>query len=189
MNLIRSARIYLASAVVASALFAGQAAAQEISESHMKAARAAVAAINATGDFDTILPRTALALKDQLLQQNPDLQDLIEQTVNEKAMAMAARRVDLEKEAASAYAKKFSEEDLNAIAAFYSSPAGQKLLTEGPGVSRAVIQAADIWQRGLARDLAQDVAKVLLEKAPKPPVAPTPDQPQPQPQPQTQPQN
>lgn len=183
MSLLGNVRICLATVAVSASLTLGQAAAQEISESHLKAARAAVAAINATGEYDDILPRTALALKDQLLQQNPDLQDLIETTVNEKAMLMAARRADLEKEAATVYAKVFSEEDLSAIAAFYTSPSGKKLLADGPIVTREVIRAADIWQRGIVRDMAQEVAKVLAEKNPSAPAnaganQPAPVQPQ-----------
>lgn len=170
MRLLNSARNWIAAGAVATAIVISHAAvAQEISDAHLKAARAAVAAIQATGDFDDILPQSAFALKNQLIQQNPDLQDLIEATVNEKALAMSARRADLEKEAATAYAKVFPEEDLNAIATFYTSPAGKKLLADGPIVTREVLKAADIWQRGIARDLAQEVAKVLVEKGPKPP--------------------
>lgn len=182
MRLLNSARNWIATGAVATMLVITHAAsAQEISASHMTAARAAVSAIQATSDFDEILPQAALALKNQLIQQNPDLQDLIDTTVNEKALAMSVRRADLEKEAATAYAKLFSEEDLNAIATFYTSPAGKKLLESGPVVTREVLKAADIWQRGIARDLAQEVAKVMVEKAPKPaaadPAAPAPVQP------------
>lgn len=154
----------------------------EISESHMKAARAAVAAIKATDEFDAILPATARALKDQLVQQSPDLYELIEKTVNEKALAMTARYGDLQKEAATAYAKVFSEADLNAIAAFYTSDAGKKLLSDGAIVTRELLQAADIWQRGVARDLAVQVAEVLSKQGapettnqdPAAPVVPAP---------------
>src|SRR5882757_7764814 len=94
--------------------------AQDVTDAHLKAARAAVAAIHATDSFDNILPRAAAALEDQLIQKNPDMQELIGKTVSEKAMSLASRRADLEKEAALAYAKVFSEKDLTDIAAFYN---------------------------------------------------------------------
>ena len=53
------------------------------------------------------------------------------------------------------------KQDLNAIAAFYSSDAGKKLLSDGPIVTRELVKAADIWQRGIARDLAQSVGTKL----------------------------
>ena len=138
--------------------------AQDISESHLKAARAAVDAINATDTYDGILPSAAAALKQELIQKNPDLESVITSTVDEKALELASRRADLEKEAALAYARVFSEEDLNAIAAFYTSSTGLKLLADGPIVTREVMKAADIWQRGVARDLAQNVAGALKDK-------------------------
>ncbi len=152
----RTATILAASAFVA---FASQAFAQEISDAHQKAARAAVAAVKATDSYDMLLPAAAQMLKTELIQQNPDLTDLITTTVDEKALALAARRSDLEREVALVYARTYSEADLNSIAAFYGSETGQKLLSQGPIVAREVTKAADIWQRGIQRDLATEVGK------------------------------
>lgn len=139
--------------------------AQEVSESHLAAARAAVGSIGATEQFDEILPRAALALKAELIQKDPNLEAIITKTVDDKALALAARRSDLETEAARVYAHSFSEDDLKAISAFYTSPAGKKLIAEGPIVSREVLKAANIWQNGVARDLAQSVGEVLAAQA------------------------
>ncbi|WP_343314137.1 DUF2059 domain-containing protein [Brucella sp. BE17] len=139
--------------------------AQEISETHLQAARQAISAINATEQFDEILPNAARALKAELIQKDPDLEALITKTVDDKAIALAARRSDLETESARAYAKAFSEDELKAIAAFYASPAGKKLLAEGPIVTREVVRAANIWQNGVARDLARNVGEVLVAQA------------------------
>lgn len=147
---------------------------QEIAESHVKAARQAVSAIRATDLYDGILPSAAAALKRELIQQNPNLQELITKTVDEKALELAGRRGDLEREAALAYARVFSEEYLTEIAAFYNSEAGKKLLSDGPIVARQVEQAAEIWQRGIARDLAQAVGESLFKNAPRP-AAPAPE--------------
>ena len=143
-----------------------------ISESHLKAARDAVAAIHATEDFDQILPQAAAALKQELIQKNPDLQEIIIKTVDEEALALAPRRADLEKEAATAYAKMFTEDELNAIATFYTSDAGKQLLANGPIVTRELFKAADIWGRGVGRDLSANVgaklATIIKSQAPDP---------------------
>ena len=60
-----------------------------------------------------------------------------------------------------AYAKVFSEKELNDIAAFYNSDSGKKLLENGPVVTRDLVKAAEIWQNGIARDLAQQVGEAL----------------------------
>src|SRR5690606_18842878 len=116
-------------------------------------------AVKATESYDMLLPAAAQILKEQLIQQNPDLTELITRTVDEKALALASRRADLEREAALVYARTFSEAELNAITAFYDGEAGKKLLAQGPIVAREVTRAADIWQRGIQRDLATEVGK------------------------------
>ena len=76
----------------------------------------------------------------------------------------------------------FSEQDLTAIADFYNSDTGKKLLADGPLVTRELFKAADIWQRGIARDLPQAVgAKIAAivksqapdPAAPRPPIRPS----------------
>lgn len=130
-----------------------------ISETHLKAAREAVAAIRATEEFDQILPQAAAALKKELIQKNPDLQEMITKIVDEETLALASRRADLEKEAALAYARVFNEQQLGEISAFYNSETGKKLISDGAIVTRELFKAADIWQRGVARDLAESVGK------------------------------
>ena len=76
-------------------------------------------------------------------------------TVDEKALALAPRRADLEKEAAAIYAKVFTVEEMDAITAFYTSPAGLKLLKDGPIAIRELSQAGDIWATGISRDMAK----------------------------------
>ncbi len=162
MILVNRVRRFSA-ALVASAVLAAAAPAfaEDISDAHLKAAREAVAAIKATDFYDGILPQAAAALKEQMIQKNPDLQEIITSTVDDTALKLAGRRADLEKEAALAYARVFSADDLNAIATFYNSPTGKKLLQDGPIVTREVAKAADIWQRGIARDLAEQAATAL----------------------------
>ncbi|MEQ1953556.1 DUF2059 domain-containing protein [Mesorhizobium yinganensis] len=162
----RLASVAFASAVVFSAL---PVFAQDISEDHLKAARTAIAAIGATEVYDGILPDAAAALKQSLIQKNPDLQELIVKTVDETTISLAPRRADLEKEAALIYAKTFSVEELNAITSFYESPAGKKLLSDGPVLIRSIAQAAEIWQRGVARDLADNVGKAINAAVPAKP--------------------
>jgi hypothetical protein len=150
-----------------------------ITPSHLAAARAAISAIKATDQFDSILPGVAQQLKGELIQKDPNLESIIGAAVDEQALALAARRADLENEAARAYAVSFSEEELNAITGFYNSEAGKKLLSEGPIVTREVMKAAGIWQRGIARDLAQAVAEKVVAAAAATAPAQTPATPAP----------
>jgi hypothetical protein len=139
--------------------------AQDISESHLQAAYGAIDAIGVTDPYDNVLPQAAQALKNELIQKNPNLTDLIDATVEKSALALAGRRADLEKEAATASARVFSEQELKEIADFFNSPTGKKLISDGPIVLREIDKAEQIWQRGVARDLAQNAGTEIAKKA------------------------
>ncbi len=139
--------------------FAAAAHAADATPEHIAAARAAITAIKATDQFDLILPQAADSLRGEMIQKDPNLEAAISAAVDEEVIKLAARRADLEAESARAYANIFSIEELNAIAAFYNSASGKKLIAEGPLATRKVIEAANIWQAGIARDLAEAVAK------------------------------
>ncbi len=153
--------------------FSGIASAQEISAEHLKQARAAIAAIGATNQFDSILPQAADALKAEMIQKDPNLEDLITTTVDGEVLALAARRADLENEAARVYAKVFTEAELKAIGEFYATEVGKKLLSDGPLATRQLVDAANIWQAGVARDLAQKVGEKMKAAAPAEPAPAT----------------
>lgn len=145
--------------------------AQEISAEHLKTARQALSALNATSSFDNILPATAEQLKGNLIQANPNFSNEISITVDEEAIKLAGRRSDLENEAATIYAKKFSAEELMTIAEFYNSEAGKKLLQTAPSAGRELLRAAEIWAGGISRDLAAAANTALTEKLTKPAAA------------------
>lgn len=148
------------------------ASAQEIAESHLKAARAAITSIHATDSMDAILPQANVLLKQELIQKNPDREADIIQMTDEETLKLAARRGDLEKEVATAFARAFTEQELTEIANFHNSATGKKFLADSPIVGREVEKAVNIWQIGIARDLSQAVAKRLAETAPPPAPAP-----------------
>ena len=161
--LLKTVRNAMLAAVAGGLVTVSAAVAQEISDSHLQAARAAISAIDATDRYDAILPDVAEALKARLLQNNPDLENEILMFVDEEALALAARRGDLESEAAEIYARALREEDLQAIAEFYQTEAGQALIRNGPIAAREVTEAAAIGQRGIERDLLERVGARLAE--------------------------
>ena len=161
INLAGLGRTMAATAIIVSSVMVPTLRAQDVTEDQIKAARAAITAIAATNGFDNILPNLAERLKTTLIQSSPNNEALITKTVDDKALELAARRADLEREAATIYAKTFTVEQLNAITAFYTSDAGKKLLNDGPIASREMLKAADIWAAGINRDLNAAATKEL----------------------------
>jgi uncharacterized protein len=166
MTLTKTARrVGQALSVFALLGFSSAAHAADATPEQIAAARAAITAIKATDQFDLILPQAADSLRGEMIQKDPNLEAAISAAVDEEVIKLAARRAALEAEAARAYANIFTIEELNAIAAFYSSEPGKKLIAEGPLATRKVIEAANIWQAGIARDLAEAVAKKVKAAA------------------------
>jgi hypothetical protein len=153
-----------AAAIVVAGLGAGSAFAEDPSPEHIKAARATIAAVGATANFDTILPTIAGQIKEQLIQATPNFESVITEIVDDQAIKIAARRSNLEQEAAKVYAQTFSVEELNAITAFYTSPVGKKLLENGPIAQRELAKAADIWATGISRDLSKASTDAINSK-------------------------
>ncbi|MGG7518237.1 DUF2059 domain-containing protein [Allorhizobium undicola] len=151
--------------VAASLLAAPAVRAQDVPEERIQMARSAITALGVTNIFDNILPNLAARLKAQLIQGYPNLQDLINKTVDQQAIALAARRGDLEKEAAIVYAKAFTDDELKQIATFFGGSAGKKLLNDQPVANRELGKAADIWAAGIARDLEKNTNDALLKVA------------------------
>ncbi|MGC4106169.1 MAG: ribose-5-phosphate isomerase A [Thermomicrobiales bacterium] len=108
----------LAATLIVSAGLVGAAKAQDVSDEQVKAARAAIDAIGATAGFNNILPGLSMRTKSALIQASPNHEAEINAVVDEQALALAPRRADLEREAATTYAKTFSMEELKAIADF-----------------------------------------------------------------------
>jgi uncharacterized protein len=137
--------------------------AQQIAESHLKAAYEAIETTRTTQQFDAILPSLGQRAKEELISSRPDAADQLTTIVDEATVSMAARRGNLEDEIARIYARTFSEEELRAITAFYLSDAGKKLIEQTPELANAVGQAAKVWAAGLQRDLALELRKRISE--------------------------
>ena len=151
----------LAVTLIVSAGLAGAVKAQDVTEEQIKTARAAIDAIGATSSFDNILPGLAVRVKSTFVQASPNHESEINAVVDEQALALAPRRADLENEAATIYAKTFTQDELKSIADFYNSPVGKKLLADGPIATREVMKAAEIWAAGIDRDLRTESGKKL----------------------------
>ena len=148
--------ITLALSIMASTSFA-----QDYSASHIAKAKEALNATKATESFDSILFKAAAQLKNQLTANSPDKADQISIVVDEEAIALAARRGDLENEAARLFASTFSEQELGELAGFFLTSTGKKYLEATPILARELTKSARIWANGINRDLAKNAQAKL----------------------------
>jgi hypothetical protein len=164
MKLSQLGKLTAAAIIVAGLGATAVRAADDVTPEQLKAARATISAVGATTKFDVILPTIAEQIKQQLIQATPNFEPVINEMVDAKAIEFAKRRTDLENEAAKVYATSFTLEELNAITAFYTSPAGKKLIANGPIALRELNKAADIWATGVSRDLTKAASEAIEAK-------------------------
>ncbi len=161
MSIYRTLRSSGLAIILTASLAVTFAQAQEFSVEHLKEARQALRASQASDTFDRILPGVSGRIKSTLISSRPDLSDQISAIVDIKTLELAPRRGDLEKEATLIFAKVFTLDELKTISIFYFSDAGKKFLKEAPILTREMGQAARIWEAGLFRDLTDIVTKEM----------------------------
>ena len=164
MTLFRSS---LRAAVLAIGLMvgcAGAASAQEVTESHLKAAVAAVQAAKTSRGFDNLLPLLSQQTQNRLIRMRPDQHVLIGQVVDAEALDLVARRAELDNDVARIWAKYFTEDELNAITTFYQSPAGAKLADIGPKVVGETLQSVKGWSDRVGEEMFEKSRELLKKK-------------------------
>jgi hypothetical protein len=163
MSLIGPAIRAAVAGAIAVTLAASPSMAQEITPSHMAAALAAVASTAGAKGFDNVLPNLALSVEQRLTRLRPDLAKQISAAVQATALKLVVRRKDLDTDVARLWAKSFTEPELKQIAAFLSSPVGQKYQEQGPKLIADTYQVVQQWSDRVGSELL-DKTKEELKK-------------------------
>ena len=153
-----------AAAIVLAVVLLAPAFADEITPSHLAAARDAMIATKANRGFDDLLPALSQQVQSQLISARPDVYMQISDTVNAIALTITNRRTDLDNDAARVWANAFSEDELKAIAAFYKTPAGAKFVDVGPKVFGDSVQVAKQWSDRVREELFEKAREELKKQ-------------------------
>lgn len=129
------------------------ASAQEFTESHLAAARAAATNSPISRNFDTILPGLVQRVQNRLISVRPDLHEAIAVTVKDVALRLVSRRSDLDAATALLWARAFTEEELVAISTFFESDVGTKFVALGSELRDSTLKAVDNWSSRVGEEL------------------------------------
>jgi hypothetical protein len=105
------------------------------------------------GSFDNILPTLAVQAKNRLIQERPDLHQQISAVVDDIAFKLIARRNDLDTDIARVWARNFTDDELKAVNAFFTSDAGKKYKAVAPGVASDILKASQNWADRLGAEM------------------------------------
>lgn len=162
-TLARHAGVALLAALLAGPL-ALPAAAQDYSASHLAAARATIEAAKADQQFDNILIVLSDQAKTLFTRANPSLVMEIDDVVSKVALDLAKRRPELDRELERVWAARFTEEELNEITAFYTSPVGKKFGENMQVIVQDSIRSAGIWRDALSTEMITKSREELIKR-------------------------
>lgn len=142
------------------------AAAQEetFTAEHLKLAREAVLVTKSEGAFNDILPVIADQTKAVFIRSNPALAAQIEEVTTAVAIDLAATRRDLDRTIQEVWARRFSEDELREIIAFYQTPVGAKLADLSPEILALVVGAAKQWSDELSTVMVTRVREEMQKR-------------------------
>ncbi|MCX2723232.1 DUF2059 domain-containing protein [Roseibium salinum] len=154
----------LGAAMVLAGFISSNATAQEISESHLAAAKKVASATKILEPFDDILPVLAEQTRTAFVQSDPTRAEEIIEVTQKVALELAPKRAELNERVYRVWAEHFTEAELNELAAFYSTELGQKLTQTIPVVTQFSVGAAREWQDKISTEMVTMVQEELKKQ-------------------------
>src|SRR4051812_17515109 len=143
------------------------AAAQTPSPEAMTVARKLVTTAKLADQYRALLPVILLSLKPALVQDRPEIErdySATSATIGNVYEPFLNSMID---QTAALYASNFSVDELRQIEAFYSQPAGQKVLQKWPALTQQSAQIGQDVSRKAADELKQRLTEALRQKGHK----------------------
>ena len=130
-----------------------------VAPENLAAARQLIRVIKEEDQFKANLPTLIMNLKPAIVQNRPELEkqyDAMMPTFQQQATQRVNELIDA---LAAIYARNFTVDELNVIAAFYATPTGQKLTEVTPTLGPQSMQAITQFQRAVADDIKKQMSE------------------------------
>lgn len=160
---------YILAVVAGLAMLSGPALAQQKAAKpptpeHIAIARAVIEFTGAIRAFDSVIPQLLVDARNMVLNSRPQLQADLDSVIPGIQAELLPRETDLLNEIALVYASKMTEGELKEIAAFYRSPAGQKLIKTTPDVLRESLGKTQEWGQRLSGEVMNKIREEMKKK-------------------------
>ena len=137
--------------------------AQMPSPEAMTAARSLVTTLGLSDQYKALLPVILLGLKPVLTQERPEMERAFDAALPKMAEAYAPYYTAMVDAAASVYANNFTVDELQEIEAFYSRPAGKKLLERSLAIGQQTTQVGEQTGRKASDALRARLTELLRQ--------------------------
>lgn len=150
--------------LIALAAVSQPAAAQTGQSDSFQLARDVVVASGATRAFEGVVPSILQQSLGVFVQQNPDLQKELTESIKSIAPEFEKRVSEIIDIVARVYASRFSEGELKDILAFYRSDSGKKLVTLLPNVLEESFAKTQEWGGKISEEIVLRLRAEMKKK-------------------------
>eukprot|EP01036_Dinobryon_divergens_P050477 gene50477-67597_t len=134
--------------------------AQEIAPEQLALARKYVDLTDKAGIYEATLVQTAAQTSKLLSQQSPDITDKIDAAIGKVLDTYKGKKDDLFNQFARVYATTFTQDELQQIVDFYSTPTGIKLASSSQDVNAGIRRVMQVFTYNFGTEF---VTKVRAE--------------------------
>ena len=131
---------------------------------NVQLARDVVLASGATRAFDGVIPSILQQSLSVFVQQNPDLQKELTESIKTIAPALEKRASEIIDIIAKVYATRFSQPELKEILAFYQSAVGKKFVTQLPSVLEESFVKTQEWGGKISEEVVQQLRAEMKKR-------------------------
>ena len=139
--------------------------AQTPSPEAMTAARSLVTTLGLSDQYKVLLTVILLGLKPALTQERPEMERAFDALLPKMAEVYAPYYTAMVDAAAAVYANTFTVDELRDIEAFYSRPAGKKLLEKSQAIAQQTTQVGQETGRKATEALRARLTELLRQTA------------------------
>jgi len=148
--------------VIAGGMAPLTASAQELSPDHIAVARKFVDLSYKITTFEKTLIQTGIDVSDQILKQNPDLEEESNKAIGDAIAYFAKQKDEVLNQFARVYALRFTMDELKEMNAFYETPTGQKLAGLQSTIDQDIVKLFQLYAQNMRTEFYARVRADLI---------------------------
>ncbi|MES1180206.1 MAG: DUF2059 domain-containing protein [Hyphomicrobium sp.] len=161
---LRARLLAIAIAVSAIPAFTATTHAQAPDPARLAAAKDMMEASRVDKQFEQVIPLLLDRLKDGFRNLAPDKRGVIDGVFEQMQSKFISRRAELLDEIAVVYAQKLEAAEMKAVAEFYRSPVGSRLIEAQPQIMQESIMAGQRWGQRIGREIEEEARRELKRR-------------------------
>jgi hypothetical protein len=146
------------------AALSGTSSAQAPDKARLAAAKQMMEMAGSAAQFDQVMPLMSQQMSQAFKNLAPGSATEIDDVFRQLVPRFVARKGELLDQIAALYATEMTLDELNAIVAFYKSPAGEKFSSVQPKILRESMALGQRWGQRIGAEFAEEARRELKKR-------------------------